>query len=129
MSAARIEEDGKVVQLDRPAVPDEVVTEQDVQDAPKLARMLLRLLKDVATLKRRWWPDRLDYEDIPCVAGETIRLNHGFGGRVRWWQVEWAGTGVGTFGGFEQTADTDANTLVLLVVDNGTASIRVEKAG
>jgi hypothetical protein len=127
--AAIVEADGRIRQLDRPAMPDESITEADVQDPSKLVRLVLRLLKDIALLKRRFWPKRLDFEDIECVAGETIRLEHGFGGRVRWWQVEWTGTGVGTFGGFEQTAATDRNTLVLLVVDNGTATVRVEQAG
>jgi hypothetical protein len=127
--SASVYRDGKVVQLDRPAMPDEVVTESDVQEPPKLARLLGRLLRDVAGLLRRWEPKRIDFEDIACVAGETIRLEHGLGGRVRWWQVEWTGTGVGTFGGFEQTSATDNDTLVLLVVDNGTATVRVELAG
>jgi hypothetical protein len=129
MGAARIDSDGTVYPLDRPISPDEVVTAKDVQEPSKLASMLLRLLRDVASLKRLWTPKRIDFEDVACSLGGTNRLNHGFGGRVRWWVVEWLPASPGTAFGLEQTAATDASTLVLASSTTGTATIRVELAG
>jgi hypothetical protein len=127
--AATVPASGVVRQLDRPASPDEVMSEVDAQNAVKLARVLLRILKDVATLKRRWWPDRIDFEDFPVsTAGATVTLNHGLGGRVRWWLVDWESSGT-TAPILKRTSATTNDSLVLASYVAGTATIRVEAAG
>lgn len=128
MSSARIDSAGKVTTLDGKAEPDEVITEADVQDPAKLARRLGAMAKDLAMLRRAWAPRRLDFdEQTITAAGNTISLEHGFGGRVRWWVV--SSTTESLAG--ENATLTTANTLVLnasSLVD-GTCTIRVEEAG
>lgn len=127
--SARINSAGKVYQLDRPAEPDERVTEEDLRDAPKLARLLTRLLKDVAVMRRRFQPETLDFEDRAVISGDALRLTHGLNARVRWSIVDWTPTTPGDAALFEKDASTDLKTLVLLVGNSGTVSIRVELAG
>ncbi len=90
MSVARIESDSRVRQLDGKAEPDEVVTEEDAKEPSKVSRLLARLLKEVAALKRRHVTQRLDFEDVPVGGGGAVtQLAHHFGGRVRWSVVGW----------------------------------------
>lgn len=116
-------------QLERPASQNETVTEQDVGDASKLARLLMRLMKDVSDLKRRHWPRRLDYEDLAVTSGDALRCEHGLGGRVRWWIVDWIPATPGDVPLFERSGDTDASTLVLDVGNSGLVTVRIEEAG
>jgi hypothetical protein len=125
---ARIDRAGKVHQLDRPAEPDELVTEEDVKDAPKLARILVRILKDIATIKRRFWPRRTDFEDREVTSGDTLRLPHNFNARVRWWVVDWIPTTPGDIPVFERSATTTTRVLALDVGNSGLVSVRVEVA-
>jgi hypothetical protein len=125
---ARIDRAGKVHQLDRPAEPDELVTEEDVKDAPKLARILVRILKDIATIKRRFWPRRTDFEDREVTSGDTLRLPHNFNARVRWWVVDWIPTTPGDVPVFERSATTTTRVLALDVGNSGLVSVRVEVA-
>lgn len=127
--SARIDRANNVHQLDRQGEPDEVVTESDAKDAPKLARLLMRLLKDVALLRRRFYAERLDYEDRAVTAGQTLRLVHNFNARVRWWVVDWQPTSPTDSPVFERSSDTDLRVLALDVGNAGTVSIRVEVAG
>lgn len=115
--------------LDRPAEPDERVTPEDVQDAPKLARLLMRILKELALLRRRWWPRKVDHEDrtVDGTGTTKYRFPHGFGGRVRWWPVDWSGAA--SVPGLMRHADSDANTLVLVSWIAGTVTVRIEEAG
>ena len=95
--SARIEATGTVKLLDGKAEPDEVVTEADAKDTAKLARLLARLLKDVATLKRRFAPKRIDFEDVAVgQVGTITNLAHKFAGRVRWSVVGWQTTATPT---------------------------------
>jgi hypothetical protein len=59
-----------------------------------------------------------------------VKLQHNFNGRVRWWLVDYQIIG-GAAAPIIQTdsANTDANTLVLLTYTTGLASFRVEEAG
>lgn len=135
---AKITGAGAVKPLDGKAPPDQQVTEKDVQEPPKLARLLTDVLRDLAALKRRHYPRRIDFEDQ--AAPGPIRLRHGFNGRVRWWVVDWtsAGTNLVDSGGdtlsaswcdLTKQSDSDANMLVLQGHVTGTATIRVEEAG
>lgn len=136
--SARIDRAGNVYQLDRQVEPDEVVTEEDAKDAPKVARLLMRLLKDVAGLRRRFAPKRLDREDEAIVSTKTTyRFPHGLGCRVRWWIVQWTATSTSAnyFPMLMETSDTDLNTLVLENVDivgigrfTGKVTLRIEAA-
>ena len=117
----------KARRLERAAGAEESVTEADAADAPKLARLLVRMLRDIATLKRRWWPRYIDFEDVVVDNTGTTkyRFEHGFGGRVRWWPVD-AQTAAPSL---RRHADSDANTLVLVSSASATVTIRVEEAG
>lgn len=133
MSASKIDVAGKVTILDGRAEPDEVITEADVKDAPKLARVIGRMLATLATLRRAWAPRRIDFEDIPVGSiGATVQpLEHGFKGRVRWWVVGWqnsSGAGPSLRETTAAAGSTDT-TLVLQSYIAGTATIRVEEAG
>jgi len=128
--AARIAADGKVTQLDGRAAPAEVVTEADVQDPAKLARLLGRMLSDEAALRRRFAPARLDFEDIPVlVTGDIVQFHHNFGGRARWWVVGWqCATNVAPILREDVTLTT-TDTLVLRSYVAGTVTLRLEAAG
>lgn len=129
MSAVRISSAAKVSTLDGRAQPDEVVTEADVQEPPKLARLLARLLKDTTALKRAFAPRRIDFEDVAVsTAGATVSLQHNFAGRVRWYLVGWSSTGTQA-PILKEAAATTASTLVLASYVAGTATLRVESAG
>lgn len=132
MSRAKIDSTGKATNLDGKAAPDEVVTEADVQEPPKLARLLVRILKDIAGLKRTPAPTFIDFEDIAVVAfNPPVQLQHNFNGRVRWWVVDWVSTGsVGPVFTSDPTQKVStASTLILYPYSTGTVTIRVEKVG
>lgn len=120
---------GRVRQLDKQTEPDELVTPEDVQDPNKLAQLLVRILRDVAVMKRRFWPRRIDFEDKAVTSGDVMRLNHGFGGRVRYWVVDWRPTTPGDAALFEYDASTDDKTLCVAVGNSGKVTMRVESAG
>lgn len=129
--SAKVDSDGAVTPLDGRTEPDEVVTAQDVQDPDKLARLLGRILKDIAALKRRWAPRHIDFE--LAVTGsatpQTVQLEHGFNGAVRWWVVDWSTGGTVAISAMKNTALTTTKTLVLSVYNAGAMTIRVEEAG
>ncbi len=120
---------GLVRQLDSHAEPDEQVQQKDVTDAPQLVRLLMRILRDVTLVKRRWWPTTVDHRDRVVDATGIVqhRFPHGFGGRVNWWPVDW--TDAVTCPQLVRHAATDDNTLVLVSYEAGTITLRVEAAG
>lgn len=128
--SANIDSDGRVRQLDRRAEPDEQVQEDEVKDPPRLVRLIMRMLRDIALLKRRWRPRRIDFEDVRVTGGggDTFRFAHGFGGRVRWWVVDWQSTSAEP-PGFDRDVSSDDNTLALVSYAAGIVTIRVEEAG
>lgn len=128
MSASRIDSAGKVTRLDGKADPEEVVTEADVKDPAKLAKMLARVLATVAGLRRSFVAKRVDFEELTVLsAGNTVSVQHNFNGNVRWWVID------GTTFVFAKrnTTLTTATTLALDVSGsvNGTFSLRVEHVG
>lgn len=129
--SARVDTAGVVTRLDGKADADEVVTESDVQDTAKLARLLCRILKTLADLKRRFVPRRIDFHDITTVATPgTVTLQHNFNGRVVWWPIDYQISGSAASPIIQRNAAAgDANTLVLLTYTTGLVSIRVEEAG
>ena len=120
---------GKVRQLDRRAEPDELVTEDQARDPKRVARLLAQLLRDVASLKRRFWARHIDFEDrtVDATGTTPYRFPHGFNGRVRWSVVDWVSASDGPRMARDTTSD--ANTLVLVSYEAGTVTIRVEEAG
>lgn len=128
MSAARITSGGTVFKLDGTPVHQRA-TEADVQEPRKLARLLTDAHKAAAEVAARHDPARVDHEDIVVDAtGATqYRLHHGFGGRVRWWVVDWRSATAGPQLVYSSSSDND--TLVLVSYVAGTATIRIEEAG
>lgn len=126
--SANIDAAGEVKQLDGRVEADEVVTEADVQVPLKLSKLLIRVLREIATLRRRWSPRRIDFEgvDLDATGTKRFRLPHKFNGRVRYWPVEWAGAAPYNIA---RDPATDVNTLVLVSTSAGIATIRVEEAG
>ena len=119
---------GEIRPLDGRAQPEEAVTNEQVTDPDRLSRLLRRLLSDVAVLKRRWWPDALEFEGRTVDATGTVlhRFPHGLGAAVRWWPVDWIGAAGPQLSKHE---DTDLNTLVLVSFVEGTVCLRVEVSG
>lgn len=128
--SSRIDSAGRVYPLDGKATSPESVTEEDVKDSKKLARILERLLLDTATLRRRFNPTRVDFEDVPVSnTGAATQLAHGLNGRVRWSVVGWqCPTNVAPILR-EDTTLTDTSTLVLRSYVTGTVTVRVEASG
>lgn len=126
--SAIVTSNNKVRSLDRQAEPAENITKSDAQDPDRVARLFMRLLRDVALLKRRFWPRRLDHEDreVDGTGITQYRFPHSFGGRVRWWVVDWQGAQPFDLA---RISTTDNNTLVLVSRVSGIVTIRVEEAG
>lgn len=130
MSAAKVTSSGAVAVLDQRAEPDGVTTEADVKDPTKLARLLTATRATLALLRRRWAPRRIDFEDVTVgTSGLAVRLEHGFGGRVRWWVVGLVSTSGTDAALKEDTTNTTKDTLVLFSYVAATVVIRVEEAG
>lgn len=129
VGAAKIATDGKATLLGPKPGPDTIVTPENVQNAPALARMIATLFRSVAQLRARWYPRRIDFEDIPVGSiGALVQpLEHGFKGRVRWWVVGWQTTS-GSGHSLREFSTTDT-TLTLMSYVAGSACIRVEEAG
>ncbi len=127
--SAIVDFNGRIRQLDRGAEPEEQVQAEDVTDPPRLARLLMRILSDVAALKRRFWPRHLDFEGCAMTDdGVTkYRFEHRFGGKARWWAVDWTSED----GGVDIVRDADSNdrTLVLRSYCTGTITLRIAEAG
>ncbi len=128
--ATKIDSRGKVYPLGpKPSADDLLVTTEDVQDASKLALILGKVLDSVSTLRARWYPRKIDFEDLVCDgSGAALTLQHNFGGRVRQWVVDWT-SGSAASPILIRGVETDANKLVLYSYQAGTATIRVEEAG
>jgi hypothetical protein len=118
-----------VRQLDGRRDPEEAVTEEQVQDPGRLARLLARVLKDLTSLKRRYAPKTIDHldRDVDATGTTLYRFPHGFGGRVHWYPIDWVGATDGER--LSRHEDSDNNTLVLVSFIAGKVSIRIEKAG
>lgn len=128
--SANIAQDGTVRQLDRPAEPDENIVEKDVTDTERLVRLLMRIMRELTDLRRRWWPRRIDFEDVAVDDTNTTkyRLQHNFNGRARWWVVDWQSSAGGGFW-LDRHSDSDETTLVVTSGVVGVVTIRVEEAG
>jgi hypothetical protein len=128
MSAAIVNAVDTVRALDRRAEPNEEVTPEQAKDPERLSRLLMRVLRDIAALMRRWSPRRIDHEDRDVDASGTTlhRFPHGFGGRVRWCVVDWEGAAAPAL---SKDASSDESTLVLVSYESGTVTIRIEEAG
>ncbi len=119
---------GTVRQLDRQAEPEEHVQSSDVSDASTLTRLLMRILRDIARMKRRWLPANVAHRGRVVDATGTVlhRFPHGFGGLVNWWPKRWVGAAGPQF---SEHASSDADTLVLVSYVAGTVTLYVEEAG
>jgi hypothetical protein len=137
--SAVIDRNGTVRQLDRRAEPDEQVTPDQVANIGRMARLLMRMLKDLALLKRRFFPKRIDHQDRDVDDSGTVkhRFAHNMGGRVRWWVTDVTSLTPVTIGlstvyippALVQHSDTDDNTLVLVSYVASTLTLRIEEAG
>ena len=127
--SANVKSDGTVVQLDARPEPDENVTDKAVEDPKVLARFILRLFREVSTLRRRWKPRRLDFEDVLVDATGLVlyRFAHNFGGRVRWYPVGFREGASGP--SLVEDSSTTDNVLVLSSYSDGYLTLRVEEAG
>ena len=126
MSHSVILPTGSVRQLDRRAEPDERVTELEVTSAEKLARRLTDMQRVERRLDGAWTPKVIDFHDVPVTSGTPVRFEHGFGGRVNWWPVDWVAAGAPNF---RRHADTTNDVLVLDVGTTGVVTMRLEEAG
>jgi hypothetical protein len=127
VSAAIVNSDGGVRQLDARAGEPISVTADDVKDADKLARMLQDALRQLAEFKREWRPRRLYFRDqtVDDTGSTKYRLTHNFGGLVNYVAVREDGG----YADLRVHDDTDGNTLVLVSYSAATLTILVEEAG
>ena len=131
MSAAAVNSDGAVMQLDGRAPSASTLTADDVKDADKLARLVNELRDRLAEVERAWSPRRTYFRDVvvTATAATKIYLHHNFAGRVNWWVARWDGAAAATAPAIDEDAETDANQLVLVSGVAGTATICVEASG
>ncbi len=131
--SANVTADGVVRQLDRRPEPDENLTESNVTDPRLLTRFLLRLFRDVSTLKRRWAPARIDFRDVvstgTAMAPTAVSLTHSFGAPVVYWIVRTTNLGAGSLKIAEELSTSTDNRLDLNLYITGTMTIRVEESG
>lgn len=129
MSAVVNYSDATSRQLDAKPQPDEIVSEQDVADAPKLSRLLTRILRELVAIRRQWVPRSITFTNVPLDNTGTalFRLTHRFRGAVNWYVVGWRDAA----GRPDLTEDdaTDRDTLVLISNETGTADIQVVERG
>jgi len=127
ITAAVVDRTGRVRSLVRDRAPDEDVTEEQLAKPKWLARLLVRMLKDLAALKRRPAPRRVDYEDIDVNGDGATQyiFAHGFGGRVRWWVTDCLTSN----GELSRHDNTTAAQLVLVSGAVGTITLRIEEVG
>lgn len=128
VSAAIVPSSGPVRQLDNGLDPEEVIRPDQVGDANIVARILGRILRDIAKLKRAWNPSRIDFEDfvVDATGTKVFRFEHKFGARVRFWPVDWVGAGAPVL---LRDSSSDLNTLAVVSKVAGTLTLRVEVAG
>lgn len=120
---------GKARRLDPVASAVDQVTEEQVGDASRTARLLTTLLRAVAELSGRWAPQVIDFEGYPVDGtGTTVyRFTHKLGSNVRWYVVDWSGAAAGP--GLVRHSSSDSNTLSLVSYAAGVVTIRVEVSG
>lgn len=120
---------GTMRRLDRRAESDEAVKAEDAADAPKLARLLTRILAELAAASRRFAPRRATFVslDVDDTGATKYRLPHHFGGAAAWSVVGWRDASAGH--GLVEDSSSDSNTLVLVSYVAGTADILVEERG
>lgn len=143
--SANIDASGKVTPLEKAVQPSEQITGEDAKDAVNVARAMMRILRDVAQLKRRWMPRRVDFEGlvVDTTGTKQFALRHNLGSRVRWWPVDWTSDATVTAsnvatGGLGSAAAngpalvrvaSDDATITLVSYAAGTVTIRVEESG
>lgn len=129
--SAIINRSGAVRQLDKQGEPPERVTPEQWADAPRMTRLMTDVLRQLVVLQRRFWPLRLDYEDVAVDdTGTTVyRFPHGFGGRVRWWVVDWQANGSLFDHSLSKHSSSNDDTLALVSFTPGTMTLRIEEAG
>ncbi len=119
---------GVVRKLDLAAGPDEQIQQNDVTDPPRLVRLMMRVINQIAQLGRRWWPPTIDHQDrVVDATGTTLyRFPHNIGGRVNWWPIRWRGAA-----GYQFSEHSSSDTKILVLVSHsaGTVTIRIEAAG
>ncbi len=130
MAAAKISLAGKRTKLDLRAEPRDIVHTDDVKDPDTLAQLLGSILQDTNEQRKKFTARRIDFEDITVddTGATKYRLLHKFGGRVRWWVVDFSDAGTAP-ACLERHADTDDNALVLVSYLVGKVTVRVEEAG
>lgn len=127
--SAIVDKNNSIRPLDKAVEPLERVTPEQWTDVPRMTRLLTQILRDIAQLKRRFWPLRIDHQDRVVDASGTVlhRFAHGFGGRVRWWVVDWTDATLPPL--LVRHSSSNNDTLVLTSGVAGTVTIRIEEAG
>jgi hypothetical protein len=120
--------------LDAKPMPDEFVSAEDAKDSTKLARLLTRMLAQLAATRRRFVPKRTTFQNIVSTGTDAspmrVNLLHKFDAPVEWWVV-----GTNSLGTValplvaEAEDDSDADTLAIDIYFAGTLAIRVEESG
>lgn len=114
--------------LTRAVEPPEEVTDTNVRDPRWMVRFAMRVLRDLAALRRRFAPRRIDFEDRVIGTGTYEHFPHGFGGRVRWWVVDVQGS-FAELVRLDPDTESDENTLVLYSGQATLVTVRVEEVG
>lgn len=129
--SANIDAAGKVKPLERSIQPSEQITGEDAKDAVNVARAMMRILRDVAQLKRRWMPKRVDFEGVAVdkTGQKKFSLRHNLGGPVRWWVVDWETNEPLRPSPALIRVASDDTTLTLVSYAAGTVTLRIEEAG
>jgi hypothetical protein len=126
--SANVKKDGTSTTVDAKRKPIEQITESQVTDAKRLAQLLQDGFAAAAATAERFAPNRVDFEDrsVDASGTQTHSFAHRLGKRVRWWAVDWTGTGGGPE--LARHDSTTNDTLVLVSYRAGTVTLRVEEA-
>lgn len=124
---------GPIRQLDGRREPDEQVTPEQATDPDRVSRILMKILRDVAELKRRWFPRHIDFEGLVSTgtdsAPQRFRLGHNLKADVRWWVIDTRNANTVVVTLINRAPSSDPNTLILDVYYEATLTIRVEESG
>lgn len=119
--------DGTVIQGRNSARKGRESLTEEAAAEPRLVAKAVATVQNAIEEQKSNFRPAIEFQDLVFSSGgATTAIAHNFGGRVRWWVVDWVGAMVGP--SLVRHADSDANRLVLASYVAGTGSIRVEAA-
>lgn len=125
--SGRVFQLGNVVrQAKNPAARLRKVSPDDVSRSDDAAKVINEIIDAVQALRQLTRPPYVEFEDLAATVGGKLTMPHNFGGRVRWYVVDWTVPSGTAAPSLRRHTDTTADILVLDSNTLGTVTVRVE---